>query len=308
MKKITKNNNLINSKSLKIALMTLFLSTALAACGGSGDEPESPKPKIISEVVNCLGAELDDKTSCVALDDRQAILYKNDNNEKNGIALFLHGAPGSADKVMAIFDAKMIASKHNLVALSPEGLETTWGWLSTNAPNGIENRDVDYINELIIKVKSEHNITSDNLYIFGYSAGGFMAYKLACVIPEQITAIISLAGQYRGDLGACSNSTPLPIHHFHNPSDKEVPYLGREFGSIRSVEETIELWRNKNGCDVSASSQEQVSVAPSSNKTITLTYNNCLASVLLSQILLAEHEASYISENLYEIYQYIFKK
>lgn len=291
---------------MKTVIPVLLASTLLSACGGSSTDTTPVDGGPVIRGSKCLGTELGDKTSCVEINSRKAILYKEDNNEKEGIALFLHGSPGEASKVMGIFDAPMIASKQNLVAISPQGLDSTWGWLSNNTEINNDVSDVEYINELLTKVRAEHNVNSDKLYIFGYSAGGFMAYKLACVIPEQISAIVSLAGQYRGSLLACENNTPLAIHHFHSTSDKEVPYNGRTRTSIKSVDQTIQLWREKNACDESISSQEHIRVTSSSSKTVTSIYNNCLASVTLSKMADVPHEANYIGENLYQIYQSIF--
>ena len=298
------------SDSIKILITTLLATTLLSACGGGSSEDKTPEKKqpdkVIVDVSKCLETALDAKTACIDIDGRKAILYKNDGSVKGGIALFLHGAPGTASKVMGIFDAKMIANKHNLVAISPQGLESTWGWLSVNSSSTNNNSDVEYINALLTKVRSEHNINSDKLYIFGYSAGGFMAYKLACDIPEQISAVVSVAGQYRGSLAACENNTPLAIHHFHSTSDEAVPYNGRALGGIKSVDETIKIWRDKNGCNQEATSQTHIGVTSNSSKTTTFTYDNCLASVTLSKMAFVPHEANYIGENLYQIYQYIF--
>jgi polyhydroxybutyrate depolymerase len=289
--------------------ITIFLIMLLAACGGGGSNTP-PKVKEITPIANvpndCSSEVLNENTSCIELNGRKSFIYQENDQLKDGVALFLHGAPGSASKVMGIFNAEMIANKHNLIAVSPEGTSDQWGWLSTNNLASDTNSDVDYLNELIIKIRGDLNITSDRLYIFGYSAGGFMAYKLACAIPEQISAVVSLAGQYRGDLDACNHSTPVSIHHFHSLSDQEVSYYGRDDGNIQSVSDTISLWQDKNGCDADAEEKEQVGVTVTSSKTTTFTYNNCLASVALSRMDLVKHEADYLSENLYQIYQSIF--
>jgi polyhydroxybutyrate depolymerase len=308
MLKTYKKINSFKIFPLKATLTPIALSLMLTACGGGSTDTPTEKviDKPVAKVEKCLGAEINSQTSCLELSSRQSIIYKNDDTEKDGVALFLHGAPGQASKVMDIFDAKMIANKHNLVAISPEGIESTWGWLSVNSKSTDANADVDYLSELLTKIKSEHNINSDKVYVFGYSAGGFMAYKLACEIPEQITAIVSLAGQLRGTLASCENSTPLAVHHFHSPTDEAVPYKGRDIGSITSVDDTINLWRINNGCDASFTEQDHVGVTAESSKTLTISYNTCLAPVTLSQMAFVTHEADYISDNLYTIYQGIF--
>jgi polyhydroxybutyrate depolymerase len=289
------------TKPVKLALLFTFITTLLSACGGDSSEDSAA-----IKTQQCFGIELNEQTSCLNLIERKAIVYKKNNEPKEGVALFLHGAPGSPDKVMGIFDAQMVASKHNLVAVSPEGITEDWGWLSLNSGSTESNADIDYLTELISKVRAEHNVTSDKLYIFGYSAGGFMAYTLACEIPEQITAMVSLAGQFRGDLSTCDNNTPVSIHHLHSTTDKEVSFTGRSYGKLKSVGDTIELWRDKNGCDNEMSTLEQISVTATHEKTQTMVYNNCLNSLALSEMPAVPHEANYVGENLYQIYKYLF--
>lgn len=297
-------NGMGKLKNINIILLT----SLLYACGGGGNESTSPKtPKEpISTVTNtCAKTQLNNDSSCIKINNRDSILYQPANQINDGIALFLHGSPGNASKVMNIFSAKEIAAQYNLIALAPEGETATWGWESVNEP-GNDNVDVDYITELLTKVRGDYNVSSNKLYVFGYSAGGFMAYKLACNIPEKISGIISLSGQFRGDFSACDTSTPVRIHHFHSPSDQEVPYLGRAFGNIKGVDSTIEHWRNKNGCDVSKTNTSQGGVTTSSPSTESISYQNCVKEVTLSKMLDVPHEASYQSNILLEIYAPIF--
>lgn len=305
MDKKTHNNLKMTKKS---TLMNIFIATLLSflllACGGDSTSP--PPPPESNAPPECAGGALGDDYTCITLNNRDSILYQPNEQENEGIAIFLHGSPGYAEKVMGIFDAKMIAEKYNLITLSPEGTTSTWGWLSKNSSQESGNKDIEYIEELLIKIRGDYNVTSNKLYIFGYSAGGFMAYKLACNMPEQITAIISLAGQYRGDLDACTNSTPVNLHHFHSKTDKEVPFRGRSFSSILSVEETIAHWQQKNGCDVDFDTIEHPGVTSTSSGTVTERYQDCDKSVVLSKMTSVAHESNYLPDRLLEIYGYLF--
>jgi polyhydroxybutyrate depolymerase len=307
MKKITDTNTQISNK---MSLMNLFtaslVSIILTACGGGGGSGSGTEiTKKGEETISCAGSSLDSGSECITLNNRESILYKPTGQQNDGIAIFLHGSPGNASKVMGIFDAKMLADSYNLISISPEGRTPTWGWFSNNNGQDSNNVDIEFLNELIFKVKGDYNVTSSKLFIFGYSAGGFMAYKLACDMPEQITAIVSLAGQFRGSVDNCSTSTPVSVHHFHSPSDKDVPFNGRSFGDILSVEETITHWQQKNGCDVAFDVVEHSGVTSSSSGTITERYQNCVKTVALSKMDDVAHESSYLSQNLLDIYSYL---
>lgn len=284
--------------------LSVVLCSLLLGCGGSGSKKaEQPSPTPI--ITTCAGQSLESGTSCITLENREAIVYKPSNTIE-GIAVFLHGAPGSPKKVSKIFNAKSISDSEQLISVSPQGINEKWGWESVNESANAKQADVDFIVNLLTKIRTDNNITTDKVYIFGYSAGGFMAYKLACQIPGHITAIVSLAGQYRGDFSACSTSTPVTVHHFHSPQDREVPIKGREVGEIKSVAETLAHWLLINGCSETFNTVKHPKVSSTSNGTETQTWEGCVKEVSFSALNNVPHEASYSAEVLKQIYQPIF--
>ena len=226
----------------------------LAGCGSGSNSPDIP----IVKATLCAGASLAVDASCMIVNDRDVVIYKP-NAEIKGIALFLHGAPGTPQKVAGIFDAKSLTNERQLLSVSPQGSHKFWGWDSNNSDSG-GTIDTDFISSLLTQIRAENNITSDKVYVFGYSAGGFMGYKLACEIPEKITAVVSLAGQFRGDFDQCTTSTAVTLHHFHSPQDTDVPILGRAAGDIQSVTDTLAHWRQINGCSDEVASIEHPAV------------------------------------------------
>jgi polyhydroxybutyrate depolymerase len=297
------NKTFINVK-IWVYVFTLLSMGILSGCGGGGSSSTVAKTVPVA-TTNCAGQPLDNDSQCIVVGSRESIIYQPAGQQHDGVAVFLHGSPGNAKKVMAIFDAKSLANTHKLIVLGPAGKTRTWGWQSVNDLTEETNTDVDYINELLIKVRGDYNVTSDKVYIFGYSAGGFMAYKLACQMPELITAVISLAGQYRGDLDACPTATGVNLHHFHSPTDQEVPMAGRASAKIVSVDDTITLWRQKNGCDVTVDISQHPGVTSDSSGTSTESYQNCDKTVALSKLALVAHESRYLADKLLEIYAYL---
>ena len=289
--------------------MTIITATLLSGCGGGdggGTTPDPVTPPTPGTPTNkCAGATLDSGASCITLDSRDAIVYKP-AGEIKGIALFLHGAPGSPKKVSNIFNAKAITADKQLLSVSPQGSNNFWGWDSLNDGKGTSVKDVIFIEKLLTQLRADNNISNEKVYVFGYSAGGFMAYKLACHIPEQITAIVSLAGQFRGDFTHCTTSTPVTLHHFHSPADTDVPMSGRSTGNIKSVANTLTHWRNINGCDEASSTVSNPGVIGSSAGTETQTWQNCTQDISFSKMNNVSHEASYDNAILRQIYSPIF--
>ncbi|UJF22817.1 alpha/beta hydrolase family esterase [Shewanella sp. OMA3-2] len=290
----------------RLPTVSLALLSLLVGCGGSRDIPSTPEIPVVKppQINTCAGASLPADASCMTVNARDAVIYKP-NAEIKGIALFLHGAPGTPQKVAGIFDAKSLTNERQLLSVSPQGSNNAWGWDSENSDNG-GTIDTDFISSLLTQVRAENNITSDKVYVFGYSAGGFMGYKLACEIPEQITAVVSLAGQFRGSFDQCTTSTAVTLHHFHSPQDSDVPTWGRTVGNIQSVTDTLAHWRQINGCSDTVASIEHPAVNNASNGTETSVWQGCFKPVSFSQINNVSHEAIYDSEALKQIYAPIF--
>jgi len=291
----------------QILMVKLLLMLTISACNsGKGVDPGIAKGDPIKAFFPlCAQAPTDTEQTCAIINEREVITYvPTSQNQYAGIAIFLHGASGSPEKVSNIFGAKMIADKFNLVSVAPKGNSWLYEWNSTN-DSSADARDVDHLLAIIDDVQSQYSFIDNKVYIFGYSAGGFMAYKLACQIPERLTAMISLAGQYRGDFDHCATSSPMAIHHLHSETDLDVPYNGRSNGNIASVTQTIEFWQQKNACGTEKTLLIQAGVTESSTKTDTEIYTNCVKSIGLSRLNLVSHEDYYRAEKLLATYEYL---
>ncbi len=291
----------------QILLIKLLLMLTISACsGGKNVDLGIAKGDPIKEFLPlCAQAPTDTEQTCAIINEREVMTYApTSQNQYAGIAIFLHGAPGSPEKVSNIFGAKMIAEKFNLVSIAPKGNGWLYEWNSTN-DNSVDTRDVDHLLAVIDDVQSKYTFSDSKVYIFGYSAGGFMAYKLACQIPDRLTAMISLAGQYRGDFDHCATSSPMAIHHLHSETDLDVPYNGRSNGNIASVTQTIEFWQQKNACGTEKTLLIQAGVTESSTKTESEIYTRCVKSIGLSRLNLVSHEDNYRAEKLLATYEYL---
>ncbi len=103
-----------------------------------------------------------------------------------------------------------------------------------------------YLNDLIRHLKSVYTIDPDRVYIMGFSAGGFLAHRMACLNgnvsyyaphpPEPIAAIATLGGCLPTDLNQCQSVKPVNILTEHATGDQSVPYSG----GIETL--TLECW------------------------------------------------------------------
>ncbi|TMO84179.1 alpha/beta hydrolase family esterase [Pseudoalteromonas spongiae] len=284
----------------KITSILVLTTCLISACGGSSKTVNPVNDNNSNGQSLCAAQAIPDGAECIGVDGRQNLVFGDTSKAYKGLILTLHGAPGYMAKVAGIFDANMLEEKGYLV-ISPNGNGSAWQWDSNTDANISD--DSNYIANLIDYAHENYTIEGDKARIFGYSAGGFMAYTLACHIPEKLSGVVTLAGQFRGDFNACSTQTPVAIHHLHSPSDKDVPMSGREYGKIASVDATLTHWLKINGCEDQYVQAAHPAVTATSPGTSTLTWQGCVTPVTLSKLDSVAHESDYLSEALYEIYQ-----
>lgn len=284
----------------KITKIAVLASCLISGCGGSSKTTTPVSENNTNGPSLCAGQAIPDGAACVGVDGRQNLIFGDTSKEYKGLIITLHGAPGYMAKVAGIFDANMLEEKGYLV-ISPNGNGSAWQWDSNTDANISD--DSNYIANLIDYAHANYTIEGDKARIFGYSAGGFMAYTLACHIPEKLVGIVALAGQYRGDFAACTTTTAVAIHHLHSPTDMEVPVKGRASGNIKSVEDTINHWLGINGCAVQFEQITHPAVTTNSSGTVTNNWQQCATPVASSKLFSVPHESDYLSDALFEIYQ-----
>jgi polyhydroxybutyrate depolymerase len=107
--------------------------------------------------------------------------------------------------------------------------------------------DVEFMADLITTVESDFCIDPKRIFSAGFSNGGMLSHRLACELSERIAAIGPVAGTMAID--SCSPTRPVPVMHTHGTSDFVVLWDGGGFGNASSVDDTIEGWVSRNGCD-----------------------------------------------------------
>lgn len=118
--------------------------------------------------------------------------------------------------------------------------------------------DSTYLAELIQTASQRYGVDRQHVYVFGYSAGGFMAHRLACDNPKKIAAVFSLTGGGVIEEGLCSAfersskfTSPVAIVHAHPLRDAVFPAAGGTFDSITTppANATVSAWATHNGCE-----------------------------------------------------------
>ncbi|MEO1677224.1 MAG: PHB depolymerase family esterase [Pseudomonadota bacterium] len=113
-------------------------------------------------------------------------------------------------------------------ALRPSGIR---GWPAR--PTGPELRDdVAFTLAVLADVGARMALDPERTYVSGFSAGGSMAWMMACYAGERFTAAASVAGALRRPHpdGAVCPAGPVRFLQIHGFTDAQVPFEGRAIG------------------------------------------------------------------------------
>jgi len=103
--------------------------------------------------------------------------------------------------------------------------------------------DSSFLLDVFDAVKEKLPYLSEKAVVVGFSAGGVMAHRIACQHPDIVSAAISVGGPLEVP---CTNSSAVPIMHWHGTLDPLFPWYG---GIYHSVPYTMGVWRDNNRCE-----------------------------------------------------------
>src|SRR5436305_1781795 len=79
-------------------------------------------------------------------------------------------------------------------------------------------------------------VDSQRIYCPGFSLGGGMAFRVACMLSKKIAAIGTVAGAFDHVLGGCQPSRPVPGLEIHGQADQFAPYAGNPNMGMAAVQ------------------------------------------------------------------------
>jgi polyhydroxybutyrate depolymerase len=186
--------------------------------------------------------------------------------------LHLHGSipdPNVPELELDNSGYRHLPGKYKVIVAAPSGtLHPDTGfyfWNATEACCGFEPTfgeqvdDAGFLNRLLDELLAIYPIDPRRVYIYGYSNGAFMAYRMACDHAERFAAIAVGAGVTFNDPERCAPSSPVSVLHFHSMEDEVVLFNGGNLGFIvgepdnpvynyPGAIETVEQWADLNGC------------------------------------------------------------
>lgn len=170
--------------------------------------------------------------------------------QPSSLIFTLHGMGGSMLEFSeAGFDR--VADTTNYVIVSPQAESDLIAGTTWNSRAGIfgyyPNSNVDdigFLNSLADYMVENYFINPDQVYLTGFSMGGFMTQRMACESNEKFKAFASVAGTIGSGISECNPGRAIPIAHFHGTMDEVVGYYINTFGM--NVRDLINLWIQNN--------------------------------------------------------------
>jgi len=163
---------------------------------------------------------------------------------------------GGYDYASADLDAWIAVSGRvdadQFILALPDGLVDSWGspyWNATDTCCDYDGTGVDdsgFLEAVIDEATLRLAVDPDRVWLIGHSAGGFMAYRMACDLGERIDAVVSLAGSGFLDASKCETSDAVRVLQVHGSEDDVMPYGGDS--EAPGAEEMLQRWAVRAGC------------------------------------------------------------
>jgi polyhydroxybutyrate depolymerase len=169
------------------------------------------------------------------------------------LVINLHGATGTADDQEAVSRFPTLATQDGFVEIAPQAIDPDHFWrLRADSP------DPQFIEALVDHTSAQLCIDLSRVYLAGFSLGGMLSMKLACLAPERFAAIAVVAGLI--DL-PCERAAAVPMVAFQGSGDPTVRPDGSYpdgiqlllGGPSRPRDEVAASWADANGCSTNSS-------------------------------------------------------
>jgi polyhydroxybutyrate depolymerase len=204
------------------AIAGLLLAGA-TGCGGDGVEDESSGQAGATATTAAPNA---DEPNCKdgSLDDRGYILCATDGMTDQRLVVALHGRGSSAVEMRTVTQLDRHAAEAGLAVAYPEAVDGGWGddtFTSPSRPDGDE--DVAFLDALVRELRADPRIDDGPIGVVGFSNGASMALRYTSEHPDEVRAVVSVAGQLPRD-PAVRPSGRVPLLEVYGTVDPLRPY------------------------------------------------------------------------------------
>jgi polyhydroxybutyrate depolymerase len=152
----------------------------------------------------------------------------------------MSGADGDADDNLKL---GAVANRQGIAVLYP----TVRAGSIWELNDAMGTTDVDSVTGLLRRTLATGCFDPTRVSVVGLSNGAGFATRMACKLPGQFAAVVSVAGGYRA-LDPCPPATRASFLAIHGTADQIVPYNGRKPDRKGNVERYTAGWAQRDGC------------------------------------------------------------
>lgn len=174
-----------------------------------------------------------------------------EGNGPHPVLVWYHGHRGNGSSIHRSGGLQRDFLEQGYAILAPNGHRRSDGQRSYPAREGGSRDDVAFTFAVLDDARTRAALDLNRVYAGGFSAGGSMAWLLACKAGDRLAGMVSVSGALRRpNPTECPGLAGLPVMQIHGFADGQVPFEGR---SIRdwhqgSVWEVLDRARDANGC------------------------------------------------------------
>lgn len=163
------------------------------------------------------------------------------------LVFVLHGTTQTGNGIMEISHFNEIATSNQFIVVYPDGIGNAWN-VGLGAAGSTAD-DLSFIGQLIDWFDANYPIDIMRVFSCGFSAGGYMSYKLACSSAHCFAAVASVSGTMNQEMeNACSPLYNTSVMCIHGTNDFVVSYNGSAISGY-SVEQVLDFWSSELACD-----------------------------------------------------------
>lgn len=167
------------------------------------------------------------------------------------VLIWYHGHRGNGASIHRGGGLQRDFLENGYAILAPNGFQNSSGIRSYPARQGAPRDDVAFTFSVLEAAGKRAVLDTDRIYAGGFSAGGSMAWLLACEAGERLSGMVSVAGALRRPNPTdCAGLAGLPVLQVHGFGDGQVPFEGRTIRDWHqgSMWEALDRARQANGC------------------------------------------------------------
>ena len=178
------------------------------------------------------------------------------------VLIWYHGHRGNGASIHRGGGLQREFLEHGYALLAPNGYQTEGRPRSYPARDNAPRDDVAFTFAVLKEAGTRAALDMDSIFVGGFSAGGSMAWLLACKAGDRLSGLVSISGALRRPNETdCAGLADLPVMQVHGFGDTQVPFEGREIRDWHqgSIWDILERARVANGC---RSNPDKIEIGP----------------------------------------------